>query len=597
MLVKWLRAKISYNKFLHFVALSAASALTAFPVLVFNGHGWYPFIDFFKWALVFSIAAYGTGTAAFMFLGDRPGIQVTRIELAWLALVLLLAIQPFILPLRSFHEWVRNAYFFAAFGGAVFMLRNLPIDEVLPGILRVVTAAGGLSTLFGFIQNLKPKIKFPFILDARGAPDRFLGNTGMDNILGVYLALAIVAGAWLLLNGRGSGKSAPAVKAFDFTLLAFNCAGMWRTGTRSAFIACATGIVVLLMFFRSQPGLLKKCLKTLAVIAALAACIMFVSPSALQVERRDMNKLFTADALSVSYEGRYSIWLTTLEMIKTAPLFGVGLGNYKWNYLDALSISREIYPLRPRYTFWAHNEYLQWIAETGAIGGILFFSFLIYCICLCLRGIKKESNEKNEKKAFLVWSLSAIAVLTADSLFSRPMHHADTAFTLALALAMISRLESAPVKLSSKMRLGVSGIMLSLSLSGLILFSQSFQGQSYLGEYFYNSLYIALSPSEEREREKHPFLLEDAYFQLTARENYNRTLLNFGDVEQNEKDAIRLLARYFETQPRYEELNCLMLLYQKRGNTEEARRYFKYYPPGEIEKFLGGRFDGKYMTN
>jgi O-antigen ligase len=347
------------------------------------------------------------------------------------------------------------------------------------------------------------------------------------------------------------------------------------------------------MFLRSQPGILKKCLKTLAVITLLAVCVVFVSPGALQVERRDMTRLFTADTLSTSQEGRYSIWLTTWEMIKTAPVFGVGLGNYKWNYLDALSVSQEVYPLRPRYTFWAHNEYLQWIAETGVIGGLLLFSLLIYCISLCIKGMRGENNEK---KPFLAWSLAAIIVLMADSCFSRPLHNVGTAFTLSLALAMISRLEAAPIKLSTKMRYGVSGVMLSLCLSGIILFSQSFQGQDYLARYYNNPFYLALASSEEREHYKHPLLLEDAYLQLTARENYNRTLVDFGDTEQNDRDAIRLLTQYFETQPRYKELNYLMLVYQKRNEIEEAQRYFKYYPPEERQKLLDGRFDGKYMT-
>jgi len=324
---------------------------------------------------------------------------------------------------------------------------------------------------------------------------------------------------------------------------------------------------------------------------------MFVSPEVLQVERRDMSRLFTPDTLSVDQEGRWSIWLTSWEMIKSAPILGVGLGNYKWNYMDALSVSRETYPqISPKYTFWAHNEYLQWIAETGAIGGILFFSLLIYCIVLCLRGIKRDINQNNEKRTFLIWSLAALAVLMVDSCFSRPFHHVDTAFTLPLALAMISRLEAKPVELTSRIRCGVSGAILVFSLSGFFLFLQYFQGQNFLGKYFYNDQYITLTSAEERERYKYPLFLEDAYLQLMARENYNRTLLNFGDAEQNYLDAIRLLARCFETQPGYEELNRLMLIYQRRGNTDEARRYFKYYPPEERENFLAGRFDGKYMT-
>ena len=140
--------------------------------------------------------------------------------------------------------------------------------------------------------------------------------------------------------------------------------------------------------------------------------------------------------------------------------------------------------------------------------------------------------------------------------------------------------------------------MLSISLSGIVLFTQSFQDQDYIGKYFHHAFYIATASSEKRESYKRPLLLEDAYLQLTARENFIRAMIGFGDAEQKEQedhDAVRLLSRCFATQPRYEELNLLMLLYQKRGEFEEGRRYFKYYPPEEREKFLKGRFDGKYM--
>jgi hypothetical protein len=379
--------------------------------------------------------------------------------------------------------------------------------------------------------------------------------------------------------------------------LILNSVGIWKTGTRSALAACAVGLAVLLAASRSS-GLVKKYLKTLTAAALVLACILFAAPGVFRVERRDMSGLFALENLSPNREGRWSIWLTSWEMIKNAPLLGVGLGNYKWNYLDALSVSREAYSLPPRYTFWAHNEYLQWIAETGLAGGALFFSFLLYCTGLGAAGLKRAWRDKNKEKTLrLSWCLAVLAVFMADACFSRPLHHVDTAFALPLALAMISRLEAAPVGLSSAARLGVGIAMILISLSGIVLLSQTFQEQRYLGEYFYNTFYVPLDPSEERERQRHPLLFEDVCLQLTARENYYRTMTDLGDAEQNDKDAIRLLSCCFETQPRYEELNLLMLLYQKRGDFQAGRCYFKYYPPDEREKFLKGRFDGQYMID
>jgi O-antigen ligase len=584
-----------FSRFSHYMALFTASALTALPVLIFNGHGWYPVIDFYKWVFVFTFTAYGVGITAFLFLAEKANIRVTRVELAWLALVPLSAAQLFFIPLRNFHEWIRNAYFFAALGGAAMMLRNLPIDAAMPGILRATAVTGGVSTVLGFVQNLAPDLKFPFILDASGAPDRFLANTGLDNLLGAYLALAIVAGSWLLLyEAPGRGRAGTVLKASDFSFLIINSVGIWKTGTRSALIACAAGLVVLW----AASGLVKKYLKALTAVGLLLVCVPLAAPEAFRVERRDMSGLFTPENLSAGREGRWSIWLASWEMIKSAPLLGVGLGNYKWNYLDALSVSRETYGLRPRYTFWAHNEYLQWIAETGLAGGGIFFSFLICCAGLGVAGLKKAKGDKNKEKTLqLSWCLAALTVLAADSCFSRPLHHVDTAFTLPLALAMISRLEAKPLQLPSAARLGMGSAMILLSFSGIVLLSQTFQEQKYLGEYFYNTFYISLDSSEEREAQRRPLLFEDVCLQLTARENYYRTMTDLGDGEQNDKDAIRLLSRCFETRPRYEELNLLMLLYQERGDFEAGRRYFKYYPPDERGKFLEGRFDGRYMTD
>ncbi|MDR1731739.1 MAG: O-antigen ligase family protein [Synergistaceae bacterium] len=590
------RLKFTSRPFSHYPAFFTAAALAALPVAVFNGRGWYPPVDFYKWTLVFFVVAYGVGAAAFSSLRET-GVQVTRMELAWLVLVMLAGLQPFFVPLRSLHEWLRNLYFFAALGGAVIVLRNLPIDGVLPGILRAVAATGGLSVIFGCVQNFLPDLRLPFILDASGASDRFLGNTVLDNILGAYLALAAVAGLWLLLYGpRGRGRFCAAIRGYDFFVWVLSAVGLWKTGSRSAFIACFIGLFVL--WAACGFVFAKKNLKLLLTAVLLVACVAFAAPEVLRVERRDMSKLLNLDGFSAKYEGRWAIWLTSWEMIKNAPMLGTGLGNFKWNYLDALAAFREKYDLEPRYTFWAHNEYLQWIAETGIVGGALFFSLLLYGAGLGLRGLKRARNgHDREKVSLLSWSMAALAVLMADSCFSRPMHHVDTAFTLPLALGMISRLEASPLRLSFRSRAAVSGAIIVLSLSGIIFLTQSFQGRRYLGKYFYEPFYLSTRSSRERESRKPPFLIEDAFLRLTARENYNRTLIPLEDAEQNDRDALRLLRRCVETQPAYEELNLLMLLCQKRGDIREGRRYFKYYPPKEREKFLEGRFDGKYMVN
>ncbi|GHS88054.1 O-antigen polymerase [Synergistales bacterium] len=572
------------------LAFAAAFSIVSLPVLVFSQYGWYPQIHLFKWAVAFSVVAYGAGSCAIMLATQRGEVQVARTDLAWLALLLLLALQVVFVPVRNFPEWLRNWYFFAAIGGAVFLLRNLPIGDVLPAILRSVAVTGGISVIFGFIRRFYPAADIPFIFDISMAPDRFVANTGMDNILGVYLALSVLAGCWLLICARRA-RGIP-MTVFDASLLTLNAAGMWMTGSRSALLSCAVGVAVFILALRPNARQIKRMAVFLTVALAIFISVAYIAPNALEVQRRDMSGSLSMENLSPAREGRYAIWGISLEVIKAAPVFGVGLGNYKWNYMDAMATFREKSDIPPRYTYWAHSEYLQLLAEVGVVGAAPFFFLIFYYIWLAAKSLKGEHSQA------LVWALAAVAVLAVDSCFSRPFHRVDTAFTLSLALSLISKFCVSPVAFGRVARIVVGGAIFLVSFSGVALFAQGFSDQKYLGEYFYSSSYIVIDPSNVREQDKYPLMLEDAYLQLIARENYIRALTDFGDKDENDKnyrDAVRVLTKYFMTEPRYPELNMLMFLYQTRGEWSEGEKYFKYYPEDEREKFLRGEFEGTYM--
>ncbi|MDR1943887.1 MAG: O-antigen ligase family protein [Synergistaceae bacterium] len=630
----------------HIPAFAAAFSLTALPVLVFNGYGWYPQTDFFKWTLVFSVTAYGAGFCAIFALIGRS-VRLGAIGAMWLALALSLALQPALLQVRCFPEWVRNWYFFAALGGAVFFLSNLPLEEVMPGVLRSAAATGGVSTVIGFVRRAFPTARIPFVSEIGLAPDRFFANARLDNLLGAYLALAITAGFWLIVRallahrpGEAGGKNkekslfARPAFAFDLALAVLNSVGLWMTGARSAVLSCAAGVIVLLTALRPDARLIRKIALCAALALAALFCAALLAPGAFRVERRDMSKILSPESLSPKNEGRIAIWGITLEMIGKAPVLGVGLGNYKWNYMDATADFMEKSDIPPRYTYWAHNEYLQWLAETGAVGAALFSLIIIYAVALCVKSLKtlrKKNQDRGlcprppgsllpgpcsfdagglsdgERRLMLSWALAAIAVLAVDSCFSRPFHHADTAFSFSLALAVISRLcpepltgvrSAAAFPALARRALGPAfAVILLAAVSGVALFAQSFSGQRYLGEYYYNTSYISLVPSEEREAYYRPFLFSDAYLRLIARENFIRAEIGFDDREKDDEDAIRLLTECFARTPGYEELNMLMRTLQRLGRIDEARLYFRYYPPEEREKFLRGEFDGRYMLD
>src|SRR5262249_11697975 len=82
--------------------------------------------------------------------------------------------------------------------------------------------------------------------------------------------------------------------------------------------------------------------------------------------------------------GRAMIWRGTLNMIHAHPILGVGLGAY----ITAFP-TYETIPSLVRINY-AHNDYLQVLAECGAIGGMIVLWFLVVVLFDIWRGIRSR---------------------------------------------------------------------------------------------------------------------------------------------------------------------------------------------------------------
>jgi O-antigen ligase len=74
--------------------------------------------------------------------------------------------------------------------------------------------------------------------------------------------------------------------------------------------------------------------------------------------------------------GRLALWAAALAMFRDAPLLGHGPSSYGLQYrayLDALQLPAWI-QVDPRVTPWAHNLYLELLAEQGIVGLVAFLA-------------------------------------------------------------------------------------------------------------------------------------------------------------------------------------------------------------------------------
>ena len=129
-------------------------------------------------------------------------------------------------------------------------------------------------------------------------------------------------------------------------------------------LTCAFGVLLLLTRFRKALGVVG-----IFVVLLLAFAWTF-----------DVGRFATriASLGNLEQEGRIGIWLTSLEMFKQHPWLGIGPNLFADFYLSVLDTTPlpDGYQPEKAYIPWAHNLYLEALAERGVVG-LMAMGFVI----------------------------------------------------------------------------------------------------------------------------------------------------------------------------------------------------------------------------
>ena len=161
------------------------------------------------------------------------------------------------------------------------------------------------------------------------------------------------------------------------------CSGLILSASRGGYLALAAVILFLGLVSltarndksgqsKAGRGLQLRLVGALILLVVMSFGAMFLTSSDELLQRfgqveADMQRADLADA-------RYSrreLWQTTLQMVKDHPILGVGLGAYQFAY-PRYDQSSGIYR-----TEQSHNDYLQILADTGVLGGLVLLAFVV----------------------------------------------------------------------------------------------------------------------------------------------------------------------------------------------------------------------------
>ena len=541
------------------------------PNLVFSGDYWYQTLHLMKWFVAMIPIALVSIVAGWQLLRRGPeatGFSLDPFAVVWLLMLLYVTVQPLWVPITSYSTLVREWFFFATLFAAYIWIRRDFRGERLPLFLLAAAVNCAVNILFAELQVRDLIASFPFILPT---PGNYIGNTGQQNMLGVWIAIALYGGAYLhLVQSEGKWWRLP-----NLFLFAVNAWGLWNTTSRSAYLSVFVGLAMLCVVYGRLVG--RRGLRRLVAIVLILGAALFASTqygrgSGLITKATDMVK----NAREMGQ--RDGIWATSWTMFKKNAVTGVGLGHFKWNYLDAQRDMFERFPDKKfQFTLWAHSEILQWFCEFGLFGIVLLFSLMAWWLFYFVRALIR----KKALSQAALWAIGLLFLFWFDALWTRPFHRIENALWLSFAFALANReilpLETAWSRINRPALLrAFGGLVLVLSLVGCWFMVDSMVGDRKIA--------VAM---RNRDAQTQREILEAAYGHFSVRDIAQKRLayhyVAYAEAIQSRDVMIHgvdLLWDVFRREPHSEELSTLMKWEGKLGRKEQLLEVTSYLKPG-----------------
>lgn len=182
------------------------------------------------------------------------------------------------------------------------------------------------------------------------------------------------------------------------------------TFSRGGYIGLISGVIFASLIFWNKLG---KKYKSTIILGTSIFLLVIIVPNPVSARFFSIFNLKEG-----SNSGRIQMWQKAVEVIAEKPFFGTGIGNFPL----------EVNPLATyREPIYAHNTYLDIMAESGILAGLVWIGLLFFTIVKILKKAKKE-------KFYLYLAVSLI-IFSAHSLVDTVIY---SPVVLTLFLILIS---------------------------------------------------------------------------------------------------------------------------------------------------------------
>ncbi len=322
----------------------------------------------------------------------------------------------------------------------VFLLVRIIFIQplLLKKLCNAITVVTALQSLIGILQYYG--ISFNDLPGSNALPYGLMANR---NLFGSALVLLLPFCIYSLYINKGFWRMAA---ISSLVLLTY---ALLLSQTRSAWLS-AVAIVIIplflsLLFIRpfNKKMFISYAIAFISIIAiAFFAFAVDKEEGTLSRDVRERvgslvgktSKDSINSGAAENVNERFIIWKKTLQIINDNPVWGVGLSNWKievpkYGTLGTVWQTGSYVPDR------VHNVYLQQLAETGWVGGLLFFSIWLLVGWCGLVSLKK--NTDNATKFLLALMLGGLVAFAIDCMFSFGIERIEHIVYLSLIAAII----------------------------------------------------------------------------------------------------------------------------------------------------------------
>lgn len=564
------------------------------PNLIYSGSEWFDTLHIMKWAWTMvpvAVIALIGGSMLALFGAGRTGFRLDLFGAVWLGLLAFVTLQALWCDIFAWSTYFKEWFFFASLLAAYLFCYNFfGSQAALRRVLWLANLNAAVNVVFAELLIRGMNDICPLIMNV---PGNYIGNTGQQEMFGLWMAMAAMNGIYLHMiysSPLYAGVRRKFLMTANLFMLAFNSWGLWNSTTRAGMLALFTGTAALALTVWNcrveGRALARRIGAAFALVVFMLAVNICTAYFGFSRAYALINK--TSDMLlnTSNIGARREIWITSWNVFKLHPLAGTGLGHYKWHYLDGQREAFKTHPeLKWQFTYWAHSEYIQLLAELGIFGA----AALLAAGAWWLWSFTRALTTRRTLSPGAMWGCAMLFLIWFDALFSRPFHRIENAIWMSLAFAWANReiLMAAPLRqeIRSEFVYRVFGLFAAaVAAAGLVFFYNGCRADKYLlaaartKDSALQAAFISRARKSLMERDE-------------AREQRAYHLLAVAEATKNSEDldvGITALYHSFRTKPQAKQLVELLRYARETNDLALLSELVTYLSPSSYKKAPSG---------